>query len=113
MPECKSLYAQYMKERVDCYIEENEKGFASYKFFDDACYIEDIFVLPEFRKTNVASEIADNITKVAKEKGCNWLLGSVVPSSNGSTTSMKVLLAYGFQLLSAKENFIWFRKRLE
>lgn len=108
-----SLYAQYMRERVDVYIEENEFGFASYKFHEDACYIEDIFVIPEKRKSNVASQLADNISKIAKEKGCVWLLGSVVPSSNGSTTSMKVLLAYGFDLFKAHENFIWFRKRLE
>lgn len=101
-----SLYAKYIAEREGKHIVETEQGFATYVFMEKGCYIEDIFVLKEYRDTGVAAHLADIITDIAKEKGYNKLFGSVVPSANNSTVSLKVLLAYGFKLESCSNNFI-------
>lgn len=101
-----SLFAEYIKERTDKDILENDKGFATYYFINDSCYIEDIYVKPEFRQSGEASNLANEIVKIAKDKQCNRLIGSVVPSAKGSTSSLKVLLAYGFQLDSSLNDFI-------
>lgn len=101
-----SLHALYIQERLGKHIIENEKGFATYYFVNDGCYIEDIFVHPDFRNQGVAATMADVISDCARAKGCRKLYGSVVPSANGSTDSMKVLLAYGFVINSSAENFI-------
>ncbi len=108
-----SNFADYIKERQGKKIVEDENGFATYYFAMPDCYIEDIYVVPEKRKSGVASKYADEITKIAIEKNCLNLIGSVKPSANGSTGSLKVLLAYGFKLHSATEDFIWFKKSLE
>jgi GNAT superfamily N-acetyltransferase len=108
-----SLYAKYLKEKTSDQILETEHGFATYRYLDDGktVYIVDLYVLPEFRKTKVASTIADQIVRQAKEtNGSNKLIGSVVPFSKGSTDSVKVLLAYGMSLDSSSNNFIIFRK---
>lgn len=108
-----SLYGQYIKERLDKNILEDKHGFATYYFDGAYCYIEDIFVVEEKRTCGVAAQLADKITEIAKQKNCLALIGSVKPSANGSTTSVKVLLAYGFKLFKAQEDFVWFKKDLE
>lgn len=105
-----SLYAQYIKERLNKDIIETEQGFATYFFIEGGCYIEDIYVHPDHRHSHVASQLADQIAMISKERGVNKLLGSVVPTSNYSTQSIQVLLAYGFKLDSSTNNLILFSK---
>lgn len=108
-----SLFGAYIKERENKDIIETDYGFATYSFTPNGCYIEDIYVSPDFRHSKLASEMADKITAIAKEKGVKRLIGSVVPSANNSTASLKVLLGYGFKLESATNNFIVFTKDIE
>ena len=107
-----SLYANYIQERTDKLILEDERGFAVYSWQAGAVYLEDIYVLPDYRKTGVAAEFADKICQLALEKGIHKLLGSCVPTAKGSTESMKVLIAYGMKLDSCAVNFILFSKEI-
>lgn len=107
-----SLYAQYIAERENKNIVEDDKGFATYIFVNDGVYIQDIYVHPDYRHERRASIYADQIAAIAKEKGLNKMYGSVMPSSNGSTSSLKVLLAYGFRLQSSESNAIFMVKEL-
>lgn len=107
-----SLYGEYIRERLGKEIVEEQWGFATFSFVDDGCYIEDIYVSPDFREQGNAAHLADRIAVIAKGRGCKYLFGSVVPSANCATRSIKVLLAYGFNVTGAKENFIIFRKEI-
>jgi ribosomal protein S18 acetylase RimI-like enzyme len=108
-----SLYADYLHERTDDLIAEREWGFATYRVMDpETVYIVDIFVRPEVRRSGAASELADEIAANARANGYKWLLGTVMPSTKGSTDSLKVLLAYGMTLWKAEDDAIWFRKPL-
>lgn len=107
-----SLYSLYLYEREGINILESDKGFATYYFLTDGCYIKDIFVKTEFRKEGIASLMADQISSIAKSKGYDKLYGTVCPTANGSNDSMKVLIAYGFILDSSSNNFIVFRKNI-
>lgn len=107
-----SNYGLYIKERENRCIYEDRKGFATYSINDKSCYIQDIFVKKEFRQENVASEYADKITEIARNNGCTFLIGSVCPTTSGSTESLKVLLGYGFKLDHAVNNMIYFRKEI-
>lgn len=107
-----SLYSNYIQERTNKRIIETDKGYATYINYEDGIFIEDIYVLPEFRKTGEASKLADKITDIAKQNGYKQIFGAVCPSANGSTDSLKVLLAYGFKLKSSIENYIYFYKEI-
>lgn len=103
-----SLYKQYLEERTtDCII-ESDHGFATYRYLDGfkTVYIIDIYVIPDQRKKGAASTLADMIAEEAKKMGAKEMLGTVVPSTKGSTVSLKVLLAYGFSLKSSGDNYI-------
>lgn len=108
-----SMWANYLKEKTEDLMRETEHGFATYKYIDEkTVYIMDLYVDPDFRKSNVASKLADSIIEEAKGKGCVKLLGSVVPSNKNSTASLKVLLAYGMVLKSSSNDFIVFEKEI-
>jgi GNAT superfamily N-acetyltransferase len=114
-----SLYGQYIAERLGDKIVEDERGFATYRFLDSpsapgkgAVYIVDLYVRPEFRKTRLASAMADEICKEALRVGCVEMLGTVAPSAKNATDSIKILLAYGMTILSASPDLIIFRKEL-
>lgn len=107
-----SLYKHYVWERLGDYTIETEQGFATYRFLNEkkTVYIVDIYVLPEFRKSGLAADMANEIAEIAKKEGATEMLGTVSPSANTATDSMKVLLAYGMKLLNASEQLIVFRK---
>ncbi len=80
---------------------ETDKGFATYKLEPRGeCYIREIYVLPDFRKTGEASRMADAIVSEAKEQGCTVLSGSVCPNTSDPTYRMRVLLGYGMRFYS-------------
>lgn len=105
-----SLYADYLKERSNREIIEDDKGFATFYINGDTAYIEDIFVKKEYRKSGAASNYADQIVVIAKERQCKKLYGTVIPSANNSTISLKVLLGYGFELDNCLNNIIVLKK---
>lgn len=111
-----SMYGNYIKERLGDEIVETEKGFATYRFVElnsvPAVYLVDIYVNPDFRKENVASDLADVVVKMALRVGCKLLIGTIVPSSKNSTVSLKVLLGYGMTLFSASNDLIVFKKEI-
>lgn len=109
-----SLYANYLFEKTNDHIIETDISYATYRYIDEGktVYIVDIYVLPEFREEDHASDLANGIVTLAKEKGCNKLLGSVIPSAKNSTVSLKVLLGYGMTLESATNDFIVFKKEI-
>jgi GNAT superfamily N-acetyltransferase len=109
-----SLYAEYLKERTYDEIIETEHGFATYRFIEDgkAVYIIDVYTVPEMRQKHVASELADQIAKIARNKGCTYMIGTVNPAAKGSTESLKALLGYGMRLQSSHSEGIILKKEL-
>lgn len=105
-----SLFGNYIKQRENKDIIESDKGFATYSIVKDGIYIEDIYIENDHRHQGEAARMADQIADIAREKGLTKLFGSISPSANGSTDSLKVLLAYGFKLNSSTNNFIWLEK---
>lgn len=106
-----SHYADYIRERTNDFILETPEGFATYRFMNEkSVYIIDIYVIPELRKSKIASKLADQIGIIAKERGCTEMFGSVVPSAKGSDSSIRVLQAYGMRVYNASNDFIVFKK---
>jgi ribosomal protein S18 acetylase RimI-like enzyme len=109
-PVARSLWADYLEERLGRTTLEFEHGLIMYSFTDTHCYIIDIYVKPEHRQKYYASAMADHVSKIAKDAGYTKLLGTVQPTANGSTNSMKALFGYGFKLLSCDSQAIYLEK---
>lgn len=106
------MYAKYLKERTKDQILEDHGGFVTYRYLDDGktVYIVDIYTVPEARQRGHAAELADRVAAEARGRGCASMIGTVAPSTNNSTTSLKVLLAYGMTLDNAGPDYIVMRK---
>lgn len=107
-----SLYSQYIKERESGEVLEWEHSFATYFIIKEECYIRDIYVQPLYRNDHLGSRMANEITKIAKSKGCKYLTGSVDPKANKSEESKKVLIAYGMREISKRNGLIYFGKEI-
>lgn len=105
-------YAKYLKEREDFDIVENDLGFASYKCLPKECYIRDLYVVPEARKSNEASRLADRIVEIAKSKGIKILTGSVSTLDKNKQVNIQVLTKYGFKQFKQIGELIWFVKEI-
>lgn len=101
-----SLYSQYLSELQNREIIETDYGFITYYYVPDGCYIADIYILPEHRRGRKAFDLADQVAVIAKKSDVHTLIGSVILNVQGATTSLKMLLAYGFELKSTGSNFI-------
>lgn len=108
-----SLFSEYKKEREGKYVIESDRGFLVYSVNKDSLYIEDIFVLKEYRHSGLAQQMADWAYNMAKQSHCKRLIGSVAPSANGSTYSMILLIKYGFNLLSSDKDMVYFYKEVK
>jgi hypothetical protein len=107
-----SLLSEYFKERGVKEIIETESGFITYYFLPEGCYVEDIYVRQSDRDTGLARIMLDQVSKIAREKGCNKLFGSCVPSSKGATESLSMAFLYGFKLHNSVNNLIVYVKNL-
>lgn len=112
------LYREYLNEREKCHLYELEgKGFLTFTFQvvgnEKIIYIQDIYVRPQFRKHNVASEMADYVCANAKKtEGVTKLIGSVDLSAEKPERSMAVLLGYGMVPYMTEGHVIYFQKAI-
>ncbi len=111
-----SLHSEYLNELLGDSIIEWDNGFATYRFIDHegvpSVYIVDIYVRPDFRKTRMATEMADEIKKVAMRNGCKRMIGSVNAFIKDPTRSIKVLLGYGMVFHKSTDAGIVFKKEI-
>nr|BFD59657.1 hypothetical protein CKG001_17640 [Bdellovibrio sp. CKG001] len=105
------MYANYILERLGRdLILYPDLGFATFQITEKECYLVDIYVEKPYRKQDVATRLADDVVKIAKEKGCTILKGSVDLRAKNPDTSMRALLSYGLKPYSAEDSFIIFYK---
>lgn len=109
-----SHYGEYVRERGLEEILEIEEGYVTYRYLPDekTVYLIDIYIDPEFRRMNMAAELANTIASEARIKGCLYMLGTVVPAARNSAESARVLLAYGMKPHGTGEGLMIFRKEL-
>ncbi len=107
-----NLYKNYIKERFGHELISTDKGFVTYELGNDYCYILDVYVLPEFRKSHVAIELGDKVVDLAKEKGITKIIGSVSLLANGRDISIKGLYAWGMRISHYEKDTIYFVKEV-
>jgi GNAT superfamily N-acetyltransferase len=103
-----SLIKAYWKELNNTEVLEHEHGFLSYRVLGKEFYIVDIYVKPEKRRENVSLELAEKAKEIAISLGCSKLVGSVALDNNDPSTSMFLLLKYGYKWHSNTANGMWF-----
>lgn len=108
-----SLWTEYWSEMWGAETFETEYGFITFQTFTQHIFIQELYVKPEFRRSEHASALADEVTKIARERGLYELTSKVHLDSNTAALSLKVQLAYGFIPFRAESGIIWLSKKVE
>lgn len=111
------MYFEYLKERYPRYhVIEFDHGFCTFyesTFKNEkATYIENIYVRPQYRQTQYATKLSEEVQRRAIAVGSKYLLGTVDPDAQGATISLKTLLGHGMTVDSIDNDLIWFYKEL-
>ena len=114
------MYSAYLLESLglETLEDADKRGFLTYGYncipgvdFPH-CYIQDIYVLPEHRKSHVAAKMADKVAEKARKQGIRFLFGSVCGTAKDPDRSAKVLVAYGMKLYSIGDNVAYYVKEI-
>jgi GNAT superfamily N-acetyltransferase len=115
-----SLWAKYLSERDKKEVLEAEHGFAVFSFLEgNICYLEELFVDRDFRLKGLSVQLAQEVEKIALERGATLLVGSVrivndAKASRESARVVKGLINYGMEPydFEASTKLLFFRKHL-
>lgn len=107
------MYKDYLWEREQAEIVEFDSGFMVLKVLPEMLYIQDIYVKPAHRQKGVGKMMLMHAENMAREIGKTMILGTCCPIATGATTSMKSMLASGFELKSCDANLIYLVKKIE
>jgi GNAT superfamily N-acetyltransferase len=97
---------------------ERDGAFLLYRFFRDEAgnctelNIGDIYVPPQKRNDGLATKLGDEVTMIAKAKGCRFMTCQTELTGKGDEVSMIVILSYGFKPYKAEGNKIQFLKEV-
>ena len=85
-------FQDYLRETYhdqDCYIDSQDRGWASYKVSGEECYIDHCYVDPQFRNTSAIYDINRAIEGIAKRKNCKFITGTVDLASKSPIRSVR------------------------
>lgn len=107
------MYGAYVKERLGKEYYETAFGFVIYSWYlEDAIYIEELYIKLEHRLEGFGTLMVDEVCDIARKAGKKYLVGTVCPSANGATISIKALLAYKMHLWRIEGDLIFLSKEL-
>lgn len=106
------LFKEYLKERENKEVIENEYGFIIYKLFDKECFIADFYIKPAFRNTIVLPNFIDQLAKIAKSSECDHISAKLYIADNGHQKTLMAAFKMGFNILSTNNDCIIIIKKL-
>lgn len=106
------MYFDYIKEREGLDFIIKDYGFCSYSIKDQECFLMDVYIKPEFRKTHKGSTLLNELCSIARDSKCTYLTARNYPKSFGSSESLLAALKYGFKVITTNNEFILIAKEL-
>lgn len=108
----KSHFAKYIEETSGRKMYEDDKGFFIYQINNKEFYVQEVFVLEEYRGKGVAKEYDKKAVEMAREFGCDYIKGSVISGQKNATDSMKFQLALGYKIAYSDNHLIYLIKKV-
>ena len=106
-------YELYISERLGQSLLELPCGFVAYKCTTPECFINEFFILPEFRNSHHAGDLLSELEKIAIDNSCAFISAVVYVEDPGSHRTLKAAFKRGFKIKSAQNNSLVIVKKLE
>lgn len=101
-----TLYAKYIKERLNQDILENENGFITYSINGEECFIAEMYVDKKKQSAGFGTDLIKLLNEIALEKGCKFITGNIQLFDQGKEQTMISALKCGFYIYSSNNQFI-------
>jgi predicted GNAT superfamily acetyltransferase len=92
---------------------DRDGAFLLYRIQGECLNIGEIFVPPQKRGDHLATKMADEVSMIAKAKGCKYLTCQTELTGKGDDVSMMAILSYGFKPYEANGNKIQYLKEVQ
>lgn len=104
------LYADYLLEKEGkATLRYGKKAFVTYKIVPaedkPICHVCILFVDPKYRNGKVARKIMEKLKEQYKDK-CKAFTAAVFTKQNNSTSTLLILLRYGFEVVGVENDDI-------
>lgn len=106
------LFKSYIKEREGLSVLETEFGFVTYKFIGKECFLKDMCVSAEHRKSSKARELIEMLSEIACGAGCEFISANVFVADHGSSNTLLAALKIGFKVVRAENGALLIIKDL-
>lgn len=93
-----TLYAKYHAERTGGSLLENEHGFIAYRIAGHECFIVDMFIAPEKRRTPLFKKMMGELEIFAKSSGGTLLTANIFLNDPGASNTLIAALKSGFKV---------------
>ena len=108
------MWADYYHERLGGEVILKEGvGFCAYRVSGEEIYLEEMYIDPKHRNAREASELADMVMDIGKERGCKTMTATVDLRTLTARDGLFATLGYGFKPVSAHNNVVCFAKEIE
>lgn len=107
-----TVYAQYVKERSNADILEDESGFIVYTISNGECFIHEMSVRQVVRGQGYGKSLIADLEKIAKENKCEAITANVHLWDKGAANTLTAAFKTGFELGRAENNTILIIKKL-
>lgn len=110
-----SMYAAYKLEFENVHtVNIDDIGFANWKEEEDGIYVQEVFVQPNMRGLKYAAKLTDRCIQNAIAQGIEVKRVYTTVGIGGNTVdaSLRAITEYGFKLLKADHELIYFYKEL-
>lgn len=100
------MYSKYLKEIENKETITTKFGFATYQLFDQAVYLVDIYILPEYRRNRLVGILEEAVIEIGKAYGCSTILGSISLNLKKKHffRSKAMMHTYGYKFKSLDRN---------
>jgi GNAT superfamily N-acetyltransferase len=99
-----SHWSACYKERFDWETIELEGGFIAYKLNPPDASIEEFYVRPDLRGGPLAFRLANQVKKIAQEKGAKSLWAKVEMGRPHTEKTLGMNMKYGFKIAGVSGN---------
>jgi GNAT superfamily N-acetyltransferase len=108
----RTLYAEYLSERMDGEILESEKGFITYKVNGTECFIIDMFVSKKYRSASFGRDFINELCDIALQRGCNIITANVHLWDKGHDNTLIAAFKTGFKISNAENGVLIIYKKI-
>ena len=107
-----TLYARYIAERAGAQILEESYGFIAYRISGLECFIMEMFLAPEARRSWQFKSLMMKLEDIAKSEGCSVITANVFLENPGASNTIIAGLKYGFKVRNGSGAAVLIAKEL-